>query len=547
LLVFVAFAWATGLLAATVSALAGLLLGGAASLGGFQMAGAALPAMAALGLMMGQLKDGPPPLVEGTKPPALSQGEESPVELIAVLSGKAGAVSADRHVTFVDWRAKGAVDEFARTRDAMLKDLAGAKIPEGVLEDFGARPIGSYRRINAVTLRVDPARAEDFTALLKAAGHQVFPSERRRIVPPVEVKPEQMDPAVRAPVTMDEVITITKADKVQEIARERWGPPEGWGFWGRLLSRILGAVPPQPPVAVNDSGRALSHKLVKDVPMVNLTDGPDVDDIGHGTWVTSMVLNYARWARKVTHYKAFVDGSASTDDVLKTLTASANDGNIVISNSWGSDDGDPKAPDSLLVAKLAEEGHVLVFAAGNAGPGANTIGSPAIVHYRDAKTGAARVISVAAAGRDKKTAFFSSRGPGSRKTKGDPDYPHDPHVSAIGANVEGAFPQELGPDRVDPAKGPVKAWNGTSMSTPEVAGAVALLCMLFGVTVKGDKLDAVVNAVMGTLEKTGQSRDAEGEGFLDIEAAYRALDKILTPVAPNRVVRWLLRSFGGSR
>ena len=68
--------------------------------------------------------------------------------------------------------------------------------------------------------------------------------------------------------------------------------------------------------------------------------------------------------------------------------------------------------------------------------------------------------------------------------------------------------------------------------------------MMFGVTAKGAKLDAVVNAVMSTLEKTGQSRDIEGEGFINVQAAYEALKAAMAPVRPNflaRFVRSILR------
>lgn len=184
----------------------------------------------------------------------------------------------------------------------------------------------------------------------------------------------------------------------------------------------------------------------------------------------------------------------------------------------------------------------MVFAAGNAGPGKNTVGSPAIVTYKDAKTGAVRVISVAAADRNKKTAFFSSRGPGSPKTKGQDGTPHRPDLSAIGYNTEGAWPAALGDaDRTDAQDGPVKAISGTSMSTPSVAGAIALLLIAFGVTDKGDRLDAVVNAVFATLEKTGKNDyDSEGEGFIDVEAAYELLYKQLNPggTPPTAVLRY---------
>ena len=166
----------------------------------------------------------------------------------------------------------------------------------------------------------------------------------------------------------------------------------------------------------------------------------------------------------------------------------------------------------------------MVFAAGNAGSGKNTIGAPAIVTYQDSATGAIRVMSVAAADRNKKIAYFSSRGPGSPITAKTPGYPHRPDLTAVGLNTEGAWPEALGADRVDGVNGPVKAISGTSMSTPAVAGAIALLAMMFGVTEKGEKLDAVVNALMSTLEKTGKnSRDEEGEGFLNVQAAYDKL------------------------
>ncbi|PIR16192.1 MAG: hypothetical protein COV48_10250, partial [Elusimicrobia bacterium CG11_big_fil_rev_8_21_14_0_20_64_6] len=141
-----------------------------------------------------------------------------------------------------------------------------------------------------------------------------------------------------------------------------------------------------------------------------------------------------------------------------------------------------------------------------------------------------RVVSVAAAGRDKRIAYFSSRGPGSPKTARDPNYKdHRPDLTAVGYNIEGAWPEDLGDaDRVDGEKGPVKAISGTSMSTPGVAGAIALLAMMFGVIEVGPKLDAIVNAVMSTLEKTGQSRDAEGEGFLNVDAAYKKLKELFS-------------------
>ncbi|MBI3565164.1 MAG: S8 family serine peptidase, partial [Elusimicrobia bacterium] len=358
------------------------------------------------------------------------------------------------------------------------------------------------------------------------------------------IVPEDADPTVRNAVSMAENLKITGADRVQAVAQKRFGAPE-MNPWRRFKA-ALGLAPeeaPQPLIAVVDSGADVTHPLLKRVKEVkNATSGENVDDIGHGSWVTSMVLNYAPWAKNVTHYKTFLNGGATLDDILKALTMAANDGNLVISNSWGSDDGDPTSPDSVLVQKLASEGHIMVFAAGNAGPGANTVGSPAIIQYKDAQTGAIRVLAVAASDRNKKVAFFSSRGPGSPKTKGKDGFAHRPDLMGVGYNTDGAWPAALGDaDRTDPVAGPIKAISGTSMSTPSIAGALALLMIVFGVTAKGARLDAVVNAVMSTLEKTGKnSADEEGQGFIDVEAAYELLYKQFDPgqTPPTAVLRY---------
>jgi hypothetical protein len=144
--------------------------------------------------------------------------------------------------------------------------------------------------------------------------------------------------------------------------------------------------------------------------------------------------------------------------------------------------------------------------------------------------------------RNLKIAPFSSRGPGSPKTVGKDGFAHRPDLAALGLNTEGAWPAALGDaDRTDATLGPIKAISGTSMATPSVAGALALLLIAFGVTEKGAKLDAVVNALMATLVKTGQNGiDDAGDGFLDVEAAYETLYKQFFPgeIPPTAIARY---------
>ncbi|MBI5241793.1 MAG: S8 family serine peptidase [Elusimicrobia bacterium] len=394
--------------------------------------------------------------------------DNSPVDLIVMFGDSAKPVTRDEHLSLVDVDQKGGVSLFAFAQQRIMMQLGSAGLEADTMAAYNATPIATYARINAATIRVEAGRAAEFRKLLEGRGFKVYDNARRHIVEPVPVKPEDMDPSVRGAVGMEENLKISKADTVQALAKKAWGAPE-LGFLGRLIMKVFGASIPQPAVGVIDTGADLKHPLLKRVKaLVNATSGPNIDDNGHGSWVTSMILNFAPWLKNLTHYKVFTaDGGATLDDILKALTMAGNDGNLIVSNSWGDDEGDPQGPDAQLVRKLAQEGHIMVFAAGNAGPRANTVGAPAIVSYKDAKTGAIRVVSV--------------------------------------------------------------------------AGALSLLAMVFGVTTIGEKLDAIVNGVMATLFKTGQSPDAEGQGFIDVESAFKALSTVMTPVIPGFAARAVLK------
>ncbi|MEE8424498.1 MAG: S8 family serine peptidase, partial [Elusimicrobiota bacterium] len=546
--------------------LTGFFLTGSSMLAasGVQTAAAVLPFVGAVGVLVGHLRGrgkneednggriglNPP---AGADPNAVSwiPNEEMPESKLFIVrfpeSASEKAIKRDVHLSLIDLRGRGAIGRLAAARDSISVELNSVKTGMiGLLAAHNAQPIATYKLINAATIQVPEGQEASLRSALEAQGFLTYDNAERRIVVPIEDDEEigdefkRQDAEIGGAVTMDETLKISTADKVQEEARKRWGSP-GMGWRRSLLAALLSVinvVVPQPAIAIMDTGVEQDHRLIqpylkaaKDV----RPDGDGADDNGHGSWVTSMVANYSRWTNNITHYKAFINGGATLDDVLKGLTMAANDGNIIMSNSWGSGDGNPGSPDSLMVKEMADKkGMIIVQAAGNSGYyGKNSIGSPAIIHHR-APNGAPRVIAVAATKRDKRRAGFSSRGEGSRVTsRGDEykDYPRKPDAAEQGNNTEGAW---LG--------GRLRAISGTSMSTPKFAGTLALLAMLFGVTKAGEELDRIVKAVFDTLTNEHDQNEIDiGDGFSAAWAAYQTLSaQGFAPVKRGWLQRFLV-------
>lgn len=120
----------------------------------------------------------------------------------------------------------------------------------------------------------------------------------------------------------------------------------------------------------------------------------------------------------------------------------------VVNNSWSSIEGTSLEFKEDLAA-LERAGILAVFANGNRGPDKFTVGSPASL------PGA---VGVGATDEEDDVAYFSSRGPSPL------DGGAKPVLSAPGVKVISTFPG-----------GSYLAFNGTSMATPHVAGAAALV------------------------------------------------------------------------
>ncbi len=171
------------------------------------------------------------------------------------------------------------------------------------------------------------------------------------------------------------------------------------------------------------------------------------------------------------------DGQPATDDAPK-----------VINNSWNVD-GDIGTLDPSqdafcnAIDGLAKLGITAVFAAGNDGSSRNTIKVPG------ACPGA---LTVAATDSGDQIVSFSSRGLAIWKTGS----VAKPDVAAPGKDIESADPG-----------GSYRTRSGTSMASPHVAGAVAILLQ----AKPGLNPDQVKTALMSTAE------DIESKGF-DVEA-----------------------------
>lgn len=182
-------------------------------------------------------------------------------------------------------------------------------------------------------------------------------------------------------------------------------------------------------------------------------------------------------------------------------TADAPD---VVNNSWGlNGTGGCETEFQANVQALKAAGIAVVFAAGNAGPAANTSESPA--NYPES-------FAVGAVDQNLNIASFSGRGPsacGGTSTI-------YPELSAPGVHIRtadltsgGLFPNSYA------------VYSGTSFSSPHVAGAMALLFSAFP-DLSVPQLEAVLNS-SATDRGTAGPDNNYGHGLLNAFAAYKAL------------------------
>ncbi|MEU0964671.1 S8 family serine peptidase [Streptomyces sp. NPDC005917] len=242
------------------------------------------------------------------------------------------------------------------------------------------------------------------------------------------------------------------------------GAPKAWaaGYNGKGVK-----------IAVLDTGVDATHPDLKDqvIESKNFTTAADATDhFGHGTHVASIAAGTGAKSHgkytgvapgaKILNGKVLDDnGSGDDSGILAGMEWAAAQGADVVNLSLGGYDTPEIDPLEAEVNKLSnEKGMLFAIAAGNGGP--ESIGSPG---------SADAALTVGAVDGNDKLADFSSTGPSAGGAL-------KPDVTAPGVDITAAaakgsvIDQEVGEN---PAG--YLTISGTSMATPHVAGAAAIL------------------------------------------------------------------------
>ncbi|MBV7243440.1 S8 family serine peptidase [Streptomyces sp. MW-W600-10] len=265
-------------------------------------------------------------------------------------------------------------------------------------------------------------------------------------------------------------------------------------------------------VAVLDTGADAEHPDLQGriTASENFTDSADTEDRqGHGTHVASTVggsgaasdgknKGVAPGTDLLVGKVLNDSGSGAASWIIAGMEWAVDHKADVVSMSLGSaEPTDCTDPMSLAATELGKNKDTLfVVAAGNLGPSLNTVSSPGC---------APGVLTVGAVDRDDSTANFSSRGPAivSHTLK--------PEIAAPGVAISAAAAGGRGSQAY-------RSMSGTSMATPHVAGAAAVVKQRHpewtAQQIKAALVSSAHSAVPGDVRETGGGR-------LDVDRAIR--------------------------
>ncbi|HEX8868559.1 MAG TPA: S8 family serine peptidase, partial [Lentzea sp.] len=252
-----------------------------------------------------------------------------------------------------------------------------------------------------------------------------------------------------------------KAHLVDDVSNAQIGAPKAWqaGFTGKGVK-----------VADLDGGYDATHPDLKNVVATKDFTGSSIaDGYGHGTHTASTIAGsgvasggkYAGVAPDASLLIGKVcedDGGCPEDAIIAGMQWAADQGASIVNMSLGGGPTDGKDPLSLALNKIsAKSGTLFVVAAGNAGA-ARKVGNPAAADL---------ALAVGSVTKQDELSRFSSQGP--RLV----DDAIKPDIAAPGSDIIAA--RARGTSMGTPVNSLYTSANGTSMATPHVTGAAALL------------------------------------------------------------------------
>ncbi|MEV0431360.1 S8 family serine peptidase [Micromonospora sp. NPDC050495] len=302
-------------------------------------------------------------------------------------------------------------------------------------------------------------------------------------------------------VMLDRKVSASLSDSVPLI-----GAPEAWrsGYDGsgvKVAVLDTGYDPDHPDLASRVTG---SRNFT--------TDASATDGHGHGTHVAATIAGsgaasggtrkgVAPGTQLLIGKVLNTAGSGYDSWIIDGMEWATAQGARVVSMSLGAGPTDGTDPMAQAVDQLsADTGTLFVIAAGNSGPDAGTVGSPG---------SASSALTVGATSKTDTLAGFSSRGPRLG------DHAVKPEITAPGVNIIAA--RAAGTTMGRPVDDRYTTASGTSMATPHVAGAAAILAQRHP-DWTGAQLKA---ALIGSSKDNGYTVWEQGAGRLDVGRAVQ--------------------------